>query len=189
MKTDAKLPGLVETVLFDAGGVLLELDFAYVKRLIEVRGIAASLEDLSRAEVVARAEIHRYVSEGGRVGDAWRDYFHTILGRVGLHADEQPDMIDSLWEAHQRFGLWTVATEGGPEAVAELKRRGYRIGDVRAETAIFVGDVPAVDVDGARSAGVAAVLIDRFDLYSKWDVLRLNSVVELPDRLQQEGQR
>ena len=30
-------------------------------------------------------------------------------------------MIDSLWAAHQRFGLWTVAIPGGPEAVRKTK--------------------------------------------------------------------
>ncbi len=37
--------------------------------------------------------------------------------------------------------------------------------DVGPEDALYVGDVPAVDVDGARAAGLEAVLIDTFDHY------------------------
>ena len=58
-------------------------------------------------------EIHEQVKRGGRVGAAWRDYFHMILGGAHVPANAaKPKLIDSLWEAHQRFGLWTVAIEG-----------------------------------------------------------------------------
>jgi len=224
----AGLPDKIEAVLFDAGGVLLDLDYAYLRRLIEVRQGAVAVEDLARFEAAARDEIHRQVTGGGRASDAWRDYFHVILGRVGVPAAEQPGIVDSLWEAHQRFGLWTVAIPGSPEIVAELKRRGYRLGvvsnaegrveqdldaagyrglfetvvdshvvgvekpdpeifrialqrmEAAAERAVYVGDLPAVDLAGARSAGLSAVLLDRFDLYPDAPAPRLRSLAELP---------
>jgi putative hydrolase of the HAD superfamily len=52
--------------------------------------------------------------------------------------------------------------------------------DARPESTIFVGDVPAVDVDGARAAGVTPILVDRHELYPQTDVLRLGSIRELP---------
>ena len=48
------------------------------------------------------------------------------------------------------------------------------------EPAVFLGDVPAVDVVGARAAGLTAVLRDRHDLYATIDAPRLRSISELP---------
>lgn len=231
----AGLPDKVEAVLFDAGGVLLDLDYAYLRRLIGVRLPAPAIEDLARLEALARDEIHRQVAGGGRVSDAWRDYFHVILGRIGVPAAEQAGIIDSLWEAHQRFGLWTVAIPGSPQVVAELKRRGYRLAvvsnaegrveqdldaagyaglfetvvdshvvgvekpdpeifrialrrlEVAEQHAIYVGDLPAVDLAGARSAGLAPVLLDRYELYADADGPRLRSLEELPALLERVG--
>jgi putative hydrolase of the HAD superfamily len=224
-------PERVETVLLDAGGVLLDLDYAYLRRLVEARRLPTSEYDLSRFEALARREIHRQVAGGGRVGEAWRDYFHVILGKVGVAGEDQREIIDALWEAHQRFGLWTVPIDGGPESVAVLKQRGYRIGvvsnaegrveqdlyaagyeglletvvdshvvgvekpdpqifnialqrmNVSAETAIFVGDVPSVDVVGAREAGLIPLLLDRHDLYADSSEHRISSIRELPTLL------
>lgn len=217
----------VETVLLDAGGVLLDLDYSYLVRLCRAYGVQTDAETLSRHEARARVEIHLAVEEGARVSDMWRAYFHKMLTQVGVSEDEQPELIDSLWEAHQKFGLWSVAIEGAIETVRALKQRGYRIGvvsnaegrvghdleragfdgmfetvvdshhvgvekpdpkifqiamermGVGSEAAIFVGDVPAVDVIGAQRAQLRPLLVDRHDLYPEVAVPRLRSIVEL----------
>jgi FMN phosphatase YigB (HAD superfamily) len=51
---------------------------------------------------------------------------------------------------------------------------------VAPETAVFLGDVPSVDVAGARAAGLTPILLDRHDLYASIDVPRLRSIAELP---------
>jgi HAD superfamily hydrolase (TIGR01549 family) len=221
------LPATVETVLLDAGGVLLDLDFRYLRRLCRAYGVQTDEQTLSRYEATARVDVHRAVAGGGRVSDMWRDYFHFILGHVAVPVDDQPAIIDSLWEAHQKFGLWNVAIDGAVETVSHLKQAGYRIGvvsnaegrvaqdldsagfkglfetvvdshhvgvekpdprifkiamermGVRPETTIYVGDVPAVDVEGAKAAGIAPLLIDRHDLYEGIDAPRLKSIGEL----------
>lgn len=221
----------IETVLLDAGGVLLDLDYGYLRRLIQAQRVDVEPEQLSRFEAIARKEIHDHVANGGRVSESWRDYFHIILGHAGVHSDAQSALIDTLWEAHERFGLWTVAIDGGPETVALLKRAGFRIGVVsnaegrvardldsagyegmfetvvdshlvgvekpdpgifhialermgaRAESAIFLGDLPAVDVAGARAAGIQPILLDRHDLYGELETERVRSIRELPGYL------
>ncbi len=221
-------PNKIKTVLLDAGGVLLDLDYRYLERLCRARGVTITEETLSRYEAMARVDIHKAVNDGGRVSDMWRDYFHYILGNAGVAAEHQPEVIDSLWEAHQKFGLWTVAIPDAVETVRELKDAGYRIGvvsnaegrveqdlegagfrglletvvdshrvgvekpnpkifaialermGVGPENAIYVGDVPAVDVAGARAADLTPVLVDRHDLYADHDVDRLRAIRDLP---------
>ena len=218
----------VTAVLLDAGGVLLDLDYPSLARLLEARGVPAPLESLSRAESIARTAIDRRVREGGRTSEAWRDYFRILLAQVGTPAAEVEGIIDRLWDAHQRSGLWTRAIEGAPATVRALQEKGYRLGVVsnaegrvardldnagyaalfetvvdshlvgvekpdpaifrialermglQAETTVFVGDVPSVDVAGARAAGLAPILLDRHDLYRDVTVPRLRSITELP---------
>jgi len=231
-------PNVVETVLLDAGGVLLDLDYRYLQRLIATRRDPhlppIGEEKLSRLEAMARREIHRQVAAGGRVGDAWRDYFHVILGHAEVPPGDQPELIDALWEAHQRFGLWTSPIDGAPGIVARLKQRGLKLGVVsnaegrverdleaagyqglfgtvvdshvvgmekpdpeifrialarlgaEAERTIHVGDVPSVDVAGARAAGIVPVLLDRHELYDGVAARRIRSLAELPDLLESE---
>jgi HAD superfamily hydrolase (TIGR01509 family) len=49
-----------------------------------------------------------------------------------------------------------------------------------AERTLFIGDSYAIDVCGARSAGLDAALIDPLDLYTDADCLRLSTLSELP---------
>ncbi len=231
------LPQKIETVLLDAGGVLLDLDYRYLERLCRARGVRTTEETLSRYEAMARVDVHKAVTDGGRVSDMWRDYFHFILGNAGVAADDQSEVIDSLWEAHQKFGLWTVAIPDAVETVRELKEAGYRIGvvsnaegrveqdlvgagfrglfetvvdshhvgvekpdpkifaialermGVGPEKAIYVGDVPAVDVAGARAAALTPILLDRHGLYADHDVERLGAIRDLPGRLSSNAGR
>lgn len=218
----------LSAVLFDAGGVLLDLDYAYLVRLVEARQCETTPEALSRAEALARRAIHERVQGGGGVGEAWRDYFRAMLGTARIPPELHEEIIDTLWEAHQRVGLWTVAVPGAREVLRELRRRGLSTGvvsnaegkverDLEAagfgglldvvvdshhvgvekphphifrvalervgaspEAAVFVGDVPSVDVEGAKAAGIFPVLVDRHDLYPDVAVPRLRSLEELP---------
>lgn len=218
----------VATVLLDAGGVLLDLDCAFLKRVLDARRVATTVERLSEAESLARRAIDRRVREGGRSGEAWRDYFRILLSDVGVPPSAIEETIDTLWDVHQRAGLWTVAVDGSIAAVRALRGAGYRLGvvsnaegrvaqdldgagyaglfetvvdshvvgvekpdpaifkialdrlDAAPGSTVFVGDVPAVDVAGARAAGLTPVLLDRHDLYDGVDAPRLRSLGELP---------
>ncbi len=231
MSTDDPTPALptsVEAVLLDAGGVLIDLDYRYLRRLIEPVHRDVPESELSHAESLARKEINRTVGDDGKVEHLWREYFHIILGHVGVPGDRHSTLIDSLWEAHQRVGLWTVAAQGALEAVSELKRRGFRLGVVsnaegtvarnlndagftgvfdtvvdshlvgvlkpdpaifhvalermslKADRAVFVGDMPEIDVKGAKAAGIVPILLDRHDLHAEVPSARIRSLDELP---------
>ena len=51
----------------------------------------------------------------------------------------------------------------------------------RPETAVHVGDLYHVDVEGARAAGLHAVLLDPHDLYAGYAVERIRSVAEVAE--------
>jgi putative hydrolase of the HAD superfamily len=55
-----------------------------------------------------------------------------------------------------------------------------------AETTVHVGDLYHVDVVGARSAGIAAILLDAANLYADYDCRRVRSLTELVELLGQE---
>ncbi len=145
----------VEAVLLDAGGVLLDLDYGYLRRLVNARKHDIPEHDLSQAEALARREVNRDVREGRNVSSLWREYFHTILGTVGIPATEHEAIIDSLWDAHQRVGMWTTAIDGARETVVELKRRGFRLAVVsNAEGRV------ARDLDNAGFSGLFETVVD-----------------------------
>jgi putative hydrolase of the HAD superfamily len=54
---------------------------------------------------------------------------------------------------------------------------------VPAAEAVMVGDVPSIDIDGARAAGVRAVLVDPLDLHPTVDVPRVPDVAALAELL------
>jgi putative hydrolase of the HAD superfamily len=55
--------------------------------------------------------------------------------------------------------------------------------DAPAESAVFLGDVPSVDIVGAHAAGIAPILLDRHDLYGDLGERRVRSIRELPAML------
>ena len=73
---------------------------------------------------------------------------------------------------------------GGPKPDPEIFRRALTRMGLRPEQALYAGDIPEVDILGARAAGMEAVLIDAGGHYRdqpQWP--RLASVEELVTRL------
>lgn len=74
--------------------------------------------------------------------------------------------------------------EGVQKPDAEIFRRGLARMGVAKERALYAGDIPEIDVIGARSAGMDAVLVDaigRYDDQPEW--VRVPSVEVLIDAL------
>ena len=111
----------------------------------------------------------------------------TIL--VQLDGDPQPSVFDGVVAVDT--GIDYLFRHGGvePDQVRDLVHGAMftRGPQELKHTAIFVGDVPSVDVAGARSAGIAPVLIDRHDQFTDWEVPRLASIAELPAWLGSAG--
>ena len=94
-------------------------------------------------------------------------------------------------QVHQLFvfgrGLLDTVVDSHVVGVEKPDPEIFRIAlerlSVAAEHAVFVGDVPSVDVAGARAAGIAPILLDRHGMYGDVDAPRLRSLGDLPGLL------
>jgi putative hydrolase of the HAD superfamily len=99
------------------------------------------------------------------IGSNANGIIHRVFERAGLRrffnviCDSQ---IEGVEKPDRRFFEILVARAGG-----------------RPETTLHVGDLYHVDVVGARSAGLQAMLLDPHGLYTGYDVPRVKSLHEL----------
>ncbi|HSK08574.1 MAG TPA: HAD family hydrolase [Vicinamibacterales bacterium] len=83
--------------------------------------------------------------------------------------------------------LFAVMLDSHVEGVEKPDRRLFDLALERSgasrESTLHAGDLYHVDVEGARAAGLRAVLVDPLDLYAGYDCERVHSLGELADRL------
>lgn len=96
--------------------------------------------------------------------DRWRE----AGGRVSIISNSE-GMLPQLFARLGILDRFEVIVDSHDERVRkpdpELFRRALvRVG-VAAADAVYLGDIPAVDVEGAHAAGMRAVLIDPLDFY------------------------
>lgn len=93
----------------------------------------------------------------------------SVLDRVGL-GQQFEVVVDSQ-------------LEGVNKPDPEIFRRALRRMQLPPERALYAGDIPEVDVLGARAAGMEAVVIDPFDHHAGTSWPRVPSVAVLIDAL------
>lgn len=141
-----------------------------------------------------------------KVGDGLRQA-HADAHLWSWSPDEIVDALDRLLGSDLRLGVITNA-DGRMEAAIEaagIRDRFETVVDstdvgvakpdpeifaiaagrmgVDAQDCLYVGDLFPVDVIGARSAGLEAVLVDPVDQFDHLPVARVPSVRDLPDLL------
>jgi putative hydrolase of the HAD superfamily len=221
----------LDAVLFDAGGTLIELDYAFIAARAAERGRSVAPDLLRRAEGQARLAVDRH-AEGGHGGlasdtDRRPSYFGTLLEAAGLARPERDAVVRDLETENARSNLWRCAAPGALGALAALRARELRLAvvsnadgrvegllrgvgltehlelvvdshyegvekpdpeifrralsrlGVRVERACYVGDIHAIDVQGARRAGLTPVLIDAIGIYRGLDCAVVSSLDEL----------
>lgn len=93
-----------------------------------------------------------------------------VFRRVGLG-----DAFELIVDSH---------LEGVRKPDPEIFRRALSRLGVAPERAVYLGDIPGVDVVGAKAAGLSAVLVDALDFYPKHTASpRVRSVAEYVDGL------
>lgn len=144
-------------MLFDAGGVLVRLDYAAIARRAAEHGVALDEGTLARAEAVARRAIDARAARHGTVPgtDATRvpDYFDDVLRAAGVPDPVRPEVVARLRADHREAGLWRVPLEGAHEALAALRAAGLRTGVV------------------SNSDGRARMLLEQAGLAASFDVI------------------
>jgi HAD superfamily hydrolase (TIGR01509 family) len=221
----------VDAVLFDAGGTLIRLDYAFMRACASRRSHEVSDAALARGEAVVRREIDRREAQtdGPRERDADRValYFGAVLESAGVASAAAAAAAEEIAAEHARANMWRVAMPRAAEVLAQLRARGFRIGVVSnadgrvaallegaglaphletivdshhegvekpdpeifrralarlavpAARAAYVGDIFAIDVIGARAAGLAPILIDETGGYADAACPRIAALGEL----------
>lgn len=118
----------LDAVLFDAGGTLVELDFAFIADCARQHGVAVEPHALRRGESEARRRIDDRASQSGSVVDTDEDrrarYFAVLLEAAGVTPTEVAPIVAELDAAHADANLWRVAIEGAATTLSALRARG-----------------------------------------------------------------
>lgn len=159
--------------------------YIYFSTILTGAGIASEnlrpLFDLIR-EANDRVGLWRVVPAGGRAALERLKSAGLKLGVVSnadgrveaqLEAAKLADLLDFVIDSH-RVGL-----EKPDPRIFQL---GLERAGVAAHEALYVGDLYAIDVLGARSAGIEGVLVDPLMLETV-DCPRVRSIAELPGLL------
>jgi len=134
------------------------------------------------------------LAEHFRAPGAWRVYPDVLPTLEALAARGLPLAVVSNWDSHlprllEKTGLArffrtvsvsAIEATGKPDP--EIFRRTCARLSVRAAEVVHVGDSPREDVEGARGAGLTALLLDRGDLYPDAPD-RIRSLAEIPARV------
>lgn len=159
----------------------------YLRTLLEAGGLAA---DDARAMVAPLRRAHDVFNLWRRVPPGTIE----ALGRAraaGVRVAVVSNSEGKLPELFERVGLAPHIElvvdshhEGVRKPDPELFRRALGRLDVAANRCVYLGDIPGVDVVGARAAGIDAVLVDPLDFYPAYtDAPRVRCVVEHVDRM------
>jgi HAD superfamily hydrolase (TIGR01509 family) len=120
----------ITTILFDAGGTLVYLDYTFLVRELRRAGIATSVRAIRLAEYAAKAEIDRRLL--GAVADTdetrRRPYFTVLLEHLGVEAALATRLIEHFDAAHKQDNLWRKMLPSTPAVLTALRNRGLTLG-------------------------------------------------------------
>jgi putative hydrolase of the HAD superfamily len=126
------LPSLqsLEAVLFDAGGTLVELDYAFIAGRARRRGVAVDPEALRRGEAAARRHLDGVARRRGGVDEPDERRRASYLGRMmaaaGIPEPTRAALVAEVEEIHAVENLWRVEVAGARRTLAALQARGLR---------------------------------------------------------------
>ena len=159
--------------------------WTYFETILETAGVAPS-DGVQRA-LTALAEYQR-TTNLWEVVPAFVPETLIKLRRLGCKVAVVSNANGTVRQAFHRLGLSAlvdVVVDSGEEGVEKPDPRLFEIALTRvgstADRALHAGDIYHVDVVGARSAGLEAILVDEANLYPDVDCRRIASIAELPE--------
>ena len=120
----------ITTILFDAGGVLVHLDYSFLARGLRAAGIQVISRDLRRAEYAAKIEIDRTFREVLPSTDETRrqPYFFVLLQQLGIEAGAAHRLLQQFETEHRRDNLWRLRLPSTPGVLTDLCAQGITLG-------------------------------------------------------------
>jgi putative hydrolase of the HAD superfamily len=122
----------ITTVLFDAGGTLVHLDYFFLHKELRQAGISLTRRAIRQAEYASRAEIDQRLR--GLVTDTdetrRQPYFAALLDQLGVDVATARRLIERFDAAHAQANLWRVMLPSTPRILRELRDRGLTLGVV-----------------------------------------------------------
>jgi len=121
--------GVIQTVLLDAGGVLVFPNWDRVSDIFGRHGIAVPAAALRAAEPQAKFAIDTAHSIA-TTNDADRGsrYFHLTFDAAGIPAgDVRRPVLEELWAYHQEYNLWEEVPPDVVPALEQLRAAGLTL--------------------------------------------------------------
>jgi putative hydrolase of the HAD superfamily len=120
----------VKAIIFDVGNTLVWLDHPYLVELLREHGVEATEEEIVAAEYGSKRVLDEMVRSGraGTDESRGRVYFQEIFRQLGLADEAFAPVAQRLWARHAERNLWGRVHERTAETLAELRRRGLRLG-------------------------------------------------------------
>jgi len=119
----------IQTVLLDAGGVLVNPNWSRVSETMGRHGVAVSATVLAAAEPRAKKRL-----DTGETIQATNDqqrgwtYFNLVLTEAGIPlSDATAAALAELHVYHQTYNLWETVPDEVRPALAALRARGFRL--------------------------------------------------------------
>ena len=123
----------LRAVLFDAGGTLINPDYARVVGVMErVLGRAPRAEAFVEAEYAGRAAVEAVMAgeSASSDGERWTIHFVAMFAALGYGQDEIRRLSPHVVAEHRRANLWTEPIPGTAAALASLRGAGFVVGCV-----------------------------------------------------------
>jgi len=169
------------------GGSHTEGWSVFMRELLRTGGAPENqLDELVRAARKAHDDFNlwRRVPEGSLKALTRLRAAKLRLGVVSNSEGALLGLLERVGLAHLLEVVVDSAIEGVRKPDPEIFRRTLARLGVPPARALYVGDIPEVDVDGALAAGVAAVLIDPLGHYPAFPAShRVTSLAQLGDLL------
>jgi len=119
----------IETLLLDAGGVLVLPNWTRVSETLQRHGVPAAADALRSAEPAVKFAIDTFVGVSS-TSDArrWGDYLEGVLGRAGVPLGGAT--LDALLEIrayHAANNLWEEVPDDVVPALERIRRLGLKV--------------------------------------------------------------
>lgn len=162
----------------------------FMKTLLETAGVEGELEAHVDALEAAHEEFNLWRRVPDELVGALEDA--RAAGWVPAIVSNSEGRLVELFDKVGLEDMFEVIVDSANVGIRKPDPRIFEIAlktlNIKAEDAVYAGDIPDVDVEGARAAGVRAFLIDPNDDFPDYDEApRLSSVRELVTSLLNEA--